>query len=73
MKPELALSRTTEMSRQVTARLFEFIEQLHLEDEPSEWDTISGEIFVKKKKRHSFSLNGFVTDLHEIPCSFWIL
>ena len=51
MKPELALSRTTEMSRQVTARLFEFIEQLHLEDEPSEWDTISGEIFVKKKKK----------------------
>lgn len=44
----LTLSRATETSGRVKARLFEFTKQLYLGDEPSEWDTIPGEIFVRK-------------------------
>lgn len=36
------------MSERVKRRLFEFTKQLQLGDEPSEWDTLPGEIFVRK-------------------------
>lgn len=48
MEPMAALPRATEMSGRGQTRLFEFTQQLHLGDEPSEWDTIPGEIFVGK-------------------------
>lgn len=72
MEPMPTLLRATETSERAQTRLFEFTKQLHLGDEPSEWDTIPGEIFVKKN-RHSFSLNGLVIDLHEIPYGFRML
>lgn len=37
-----------EMSERVKRRLFEFTKQSQLGDEPSEWDTLPGEIFVRK-------------------------
>ena len=36
------------MSERVKRRLFEFTKQSQLGDEPSEWDTLPGEIFVRK-------------------------